>query len=154
MIRKVEEKDRDIYIEMSKAFYRSDAVLHMIPEIHFLTTFDLIVTGSPYAEGYVFEYQDEVVGYTLLSFTYSNEAGGLVLLIEEVYILPDYQGHGFGQEFLAFLESTYRSKVALIRLEVEKSNKSALQLYRKMGFTKTEYIQLYKRPAGVRKKIQ
>ena len=146
MIRKMVPDDKGKYIAMSKEFYLSDAVLHDIPEDNFRKTFDVIISDSPYADGYVFDCEGDVAGYALLSFTYSNEAGGLVLLIEEVYILPEYQGMGLGREFLAFVEKTYRSEVALIRLEVEKSNKKALQLYKKVGFTNVDYIQLYKRP--------
>jgi len=150
MIRKIEAKDRDTYIVMSRQFYRSDAVLHDIPDAHFHKTFDVIIGGSPYADAYIFEVEQQVVGYALLSFTYSNEAGGLVLLIEEVYILPEYQKQGLGKEFLAFVEAHYRGDVALIRLEVEKSNKVALQLYKKVGFTKVDYIQLYKKTAKIK----
>ena len=146
MIRKMIPADKDKYIAMSKEFYSSDAVLHDIPAENFRKTFEVIISDSPYADGYIFDHNGEIAGYALLSFTYSNEAGGLVLLIEEVYILPEYQGRGLGKEFLAFVEKTYRSEVALIRLEVEKTNKKALQLYKKVGFTNVDYIQLYKKP--------
>ncbi|MCH3917273.1 MAG: GNAT family N-acetyltransferase [Spirochaetia bacterium] len=152
MIRKIGLQDRDAYLAMSKAFYRSDAVLHTIPEEHFQTTFKHIIADSPYVEGYIFEDAGKTIGYVLLSFTYSNEAGGLVLLIEEVYILPEFQGQGLGAEFLTFLESTYHDKVVLMRLEVEKSNKTALHLYQKLGFTKVAYLQLYKKPKSHRQK--
>jgi diamine N-acetyltransferase len=144
MIRKVNLKDKDKYIDMSKQFYRSDAVSHNIPDDNIRETFNIIMAGSPYADGYIFENKGEIAGYLLLSFTYSNEAGGLVLWIEEVYILPEYQGRGFGIEFLTFIEKTYKNKVARIRLEVEKSNQKAIKLYKKIGFTNLDYLQMYK----------
>jgi diamine N-acetyltransferase len=147
MIRKMIPEDKEQYIAMSKEFYRSDAVLHDIPEDNFRSTFDVIISDSPYADGYVFDYESRIAGYALLSFTYSNEAGGEVLIIEEVYIMPLFQGKGLGKEFLAFVEKNYKNVVSLIRLEVEKSNKKALQLYKKVGFTNVDYIQLHKRPS-------
>lgn len=145
MIRKIDIKDKDKYIAMSKKFYHSDAVLQSIPDNNINKTFDAIISESPYVDGYIFECKGEIVGYSLLSITYSNEAGGLVLWIEEVYILPEYQGHGFGKELLSFIEDIYKNKVVRIRLEVEKSNQKAMVLYQKMGFSELNYMQMYKK---------
>lgn len=147
MIRKMLPEDKDRYIAMSRGFYNTDAVLHDIPEENLYRTFAVVISDSPYTDGYIFEHEGEVAGYALLSFTYSNEAGGEVLIIEEVYILPEFQGKGLGKEFLAFVEKNYKNEVSLIRLEVEKSNKKALDLYKKVGFTNVDYIQLHKRPS-------
>ena len=144
MIRKINREDKDKFIAMAKEFYGSDAVLHTIPDDSICRTFSEIMSGSPYADAYIYEYNGEVAGYSLLAFTYSNEAGGLVLWIEEVYILPKYQGRGFGKELLKFLEATYKDKVARIRLEVEDSNQGAVKLYRKLGFANLNYSQMYK----------
>lgn len=144
MIRKIDEHDKEKFIAMSHEFYHSDAVLHTIPENYIRGTFDEILSGSPYADAYICEHNGEIAGYALLAFTYSNEAGGLVLWIEEVYILPQYQGNGLGKELLTFLETTYKGKVARIRLEVEDSNQRAVALYRKMGFENLDYSQMYK----------
>lgn len=144
VIRKIDIKDKDKYVAMSKKFYNSDAVLHNIPDNNIHKTFDEIVSGSPYAEGYIYEHNGEIAGYSLLSTTYSNEAGGLILWIEEVYILPEFQGNGFGKDLMAFIEETYKNKVVRIRLEVEKSNRRAIKLYQKKGFTELNYLQMYK----------
>lgn len=144
LIRKIDIKDKDAFFCMSKEFYRSDAVLHTIPDENIRKTFDEMMSGSPYASAYIYEHNGESAGYSLLSFTYSNEAGGLVLWIEEVYILPKYQGHGFGKELLSYVENKYKNKVARIRLEVEESNHGAVKLYRKLGYERLDYSQMYK----------
>jgi diamine N-acetyltransferase len=143
MIRKFIREDKEKYIAMSKAFYASDAVLHNIPEKYIRKTFDEIMSGSPYADGYIIESDGKTAGYSLLAFTYSGEAGGVVLWIEDVYILPEYQGNGYGTELLKFLYNTYKNKVARIRLEVEKENRGAIKLYKKLGFEDLNYSQLY-----------
>ena len=144
MIRKINEQDKDKYISMSKEFYHSEAVLSSIPDNNIHKTFDTLISKSPYVDGNIFECDGEVAGYALLSLSYSNEAGGLVLWIEEVYILPLYQGNGFGEELMTFIENEYKNKVTRIRLEVEKLNKKARKLYRKIGFTDLDYLQMYK----------
>jgi ribosomal protein S18 acetylase RimI-like enzyme len=68
----------------------------------------------------------------------------MVLWIEELFILPEYQGHGYGKELMTYIEEKYKQQVARIRLEVEDSNQRAVQLYRKMGFADLDYSQMYK----------
>lgn len=147
MIRKVKPEDKEAYIAMSKAFYKSDAVMHDIPEEHFYRTFEELMSGSPYADAYIVEQDGKAVGYTLLAITYSNEAGGLVLWIEEIYILPEYRGKGYGTEIFEFLDKEYGNKVARIRLEVEETNSRAIRLYNKLGFKYLDYKQMYKESA-------
>lgn len=36
-------------------FYDSDAVLNPVPDAYFQRTFDVLMAGSPYAEGYIIE---------------------------------------------------------------------------------------------------
>ena len=73
--------------------------------------------------------------------TFSTEAGGLVLWLDEVYIRPDFQGLGLGSELLEFLKG--REDVKRIRLETEAENLGAQRLYRRHGFKPMEYLQFY-----------
>ncbi|HCP15436.1 MAG TPA: GNAT family N-acetyltransferase [Peptococcaceae bacterium] len=144
MIRSVVPEDKEPYIAMTEAFYRSDAVLHSIPQAHIQRTFETILNGSPYAQGYIAEHEGKTAGYVLLAMTYSNEAGGLVLWIEEIYIVPEFRGLGLGGELFAFIESMAKSSYARIRLESEPDNLRALALYQRMGYADLSYRQLYK----------
>lgn len=144
MIRKIVSEDREIFIKLTKDFYNTDAVLSKIPEENIELTFEKIIDDSPYVDGYLYLHKDQVAGYCLLSFTYSNESGGLVMLIEELYVSPNFQRRGIGSKFLNFLENEYRDKVALMRLEVVKTNQTARQLYYKKGFKDLKYLQMIK----------
>lgn len=152
MIRKMELRDKSAYIEMSKQFYNSDAVLHSIPVENFEKTFNYILSDKPYVEGYMYEHHGVVAGYVLLSITYSNEHGGLVLLIEEVYIKSKYRRKGFGNKLFRFLENRYNEKVVMMRLEVEEENKGATKLYQNLGFKSIPYHQMYKKTPKTKKK--
>ena len=76
MLRNININDKKEYIEMTKEFYTSEAVLHSIPQEYIETTFDNLVNDTPYAKGYMIEYNGGVAGYVLLAITYSNEVGG------------------------------------------------------------------------------
>lgn len=52
-------------------------------------------------------HRGEILGYCQLSFTYSSEADGLVVLIEELYIKPAFQGKGVGKQVFDFIEGEY-----------------------------------------------
>lgn len=144
MIRKIEEKDRESFLSLTRAFYASPVVLHPVPEEYHIAVFEEMMRSDVYAEGYLFEYGGAPAGYALLAKTFSHEAGGLVIWIEEIYTVPAFRGKGLGREFFAFLDREYGSTAKRLRLETEPSNKRAEALYRSLGFDTLEYRQFYK----------
>ena len=144
MFRPIEEKDRDIYLAMCRKFYDSDAVLEPVPSQRFEKTFELLMKGSPFASAFVFEEKNTVVGYALLARTWSQEAGGEVIWIEEIYLEPAARGKGYGSAFFGFLEKEYAPHAKRFRLEVEKENEGAVSLYKRLGFEFFPYDQMKK----------
>lgn len=143
MIKPFTINDYDTVITLMNEFYQSDAVLHSVPTQYFENTFQAVINQSPLAAGYLIYDQQTVAGYGLLSFTHSNESGGLVVLLEEIYIRPKHQGKGLGKSFLSFVEKTY-PQATRFRLEVCKTNSQALKLYTRTGYQPLEYQQLIK----------
>ena len=137
MIRRLQPKDRAHYLAMAHAFYAGPAVDHPIPDAYLARTFEEMMRSDPYAEGYLFEEAGTVQGYALLAKTWSQEAGGMVLWIEEIYVLPQFQGHGIGQAFFDYLRREKRP--ARFRLETEPDNQRAKALYRRQGFAPLHY---------------
>lgn len=140
-IRKLEEKDKTIYLKLMEQFYESDAVAHKVPKENFLKTFNECIKSDIYAISYILEYENKVAGYILLSKTYSNEAGGMALLIEELYVLKEFRNKGIAKKVFNFLKKEYNT-CARFRLEVEKNNESAINLYKKIGFYNLKYLQM------------
>ncbi len=145
MIRDIHESDYQTYVEMSKKFYASDAVASPIPESHFEQTFQLIINNSPLLRGIVYEWDGQICGYALLAFMYSNEFGGIVVLLEEMYIDPQYRGKGIGKELFAYIEREYQSTSKCLRLEVSRSNHKAIELYTSLGYEEWSYMQMVKK---------
>ena len=142
MIRKITPADRQIYVAMATDFYSSDAVCHAVDKKHFDLTFDELMRSDTYAEGYIFESDGAVSGYALLAKTFSQEAGGIVIWIEEIYIKPEFRGMGQGKEFLKSIISRLGHGITRVRLEASACNSRAVKLYRSLGFTDLEYGQL------------
>ncbi|MBR3837097.1 MAG: GNAT family N-acetyltransferase [Clostridia bacterium] len=143
MIRIIRKEDREEYLSMVSAFYASDVVLAPIPRENMEKTFDLLLAGTPYAQGYIFEVEGNVAGYALLARTWSQEAGGEAIWIEELYCKSEYRGMGLGSEFFTFLEAEY-PEARRLRLEVEEENEGAVRLYERKGFSWFDYKQMKK----------
>lgn len=142
MIRYMKPADRDEFIKMANEFYCMPAVLHSVPEENFRHTFEMIMEQSPYAAGMVAEQDGKIAGYSLLALTYSNEVGGLVVWIEELFIKPEYRSSGIGKEFFSFIRREFDQKAKRYRLEVTKDNTRAVKLYRALGYEPLEYLQM------------
>lgn len=139
-------QDREFFLECARKFYDSDAVIDRVSEKFFERTFEECIKGSPYTQGMVITADGNNAGFLLLSFTYSNEVGGMVVLIEELYLKPEYQSKGIGSQIFDIIENIYvnAGKAKRLRLEVSKDNTEAIKLYDRLGYKPLEYIQMYK----------
>ena len=97
-----------------------------------------------YARGYILEWEGDTAGYGLISKSYSQEAGGYVYWLEELYILEAYRSKGLGSEFLRYVEETKEPQVTRLRLEVEEENVRAIALYKRCGYEVLKYVQMVK----------
>lgn len=139
MIRKLKQTDRDCYLQLTEAFYSSDAVMTPIPLAFRERTFDELMRADTYVSGYLFELDNRPVGYALTAKTYSQEAGGMVVWIDELFILPDYRSRGLGSAFFTYLMDVAEPDAARFRLEVERENEGAIRLYQRRGFQPLPY---------------
>ena len=124
MIRLVEARDVEKIISGELDVFKNTLGTMLYGEIN-----------SSYGRYYLMEIDDEFVGYI----------GRRVLDQVEVmnfYILPKYQGKGYGNELLEYVCNLVDKRNKEMILEVRKSNEKAIKLYEKFGFKKV----------GIRKK--
>ena len=141
-IRKLTTADENEFITMCCDFYNTGATLYSLSRDKVKRTFDKILEEGPFITAYMLIYNNLIAGYVNLSFTYSNEADGIVVFIEELYVKPEYQGKSIGTQTLQFIFDHYKDKVKRYRLEVCKSNTDAIRLYEKIGFKNLDYKQM------------
>lgn len=135
------EHETEFYA-MCRDFFSSPAVCHEIKMEDMKTTFDLAVKGSPYLRGLVMADGENILGYVLLSFTYSNEVGGMVVWIEELYVKEAYRNQRLGKQTLEWILNEYQENTKRFRLEVTEENKGAKKLYESFGFKILPYEQM------------
>ena len=142
-IRKMCQADHDECIAMMKDFYHSPAVSHSVLAAVHERAFQAAVEGNPMMEGLVLELDGRIVGYGMLSFTYSCEVGGQVVLLEELYFKEEFRGKGLGQQYFQWVFDRF-GDAARLRLEVTDANPRAKALYQRLGFEVLDYVQMVK----------
>lgn len=143
-MRRVGPEDREQFLRLAQEFYRSPAVLCPVPLSNLERTFDELLRSDVYADGFLLETEEgRCMGYALTAKTFTQEAGGLCVWVEELYVLPPFQGQGVGGRTLALLEEYYPNAKRL-RLEVEPENEAAARLYRRLGYEPLPYEQYMK----------
>ena len=136
------ESDRDAVKDMMRVFYASEAVATNGSEEIFESDISECVSDSPYAEGYIFEENSNILGYAMLAKSFSTEYGKKCIWIEDIYIKDEFRGMGIGSRFFDYLKESYPT--ALLRLEVEEENKRAVKVYQKNGFDFMPYLEMKK----------
>lgn len=144
MVRKFIQSDKDAYIKMANEFYHTDAVDKPVPIEHFSDAFDEMMRSDQSAQGYILELDGKTAGFCVTAKTYSVEAGGIVIWVEDFYVLPEFRSRGLGKEFLNYIEKNGDKKLRRLRLEIEDENVRAIELYEKMGFIRAPYNEMWK----------
>jgi ribosomal protein S18 acetylase RimI-like enzyme len=77
-------------------------------------------------------------GYALLISFWSNELGGEVCTIDELFVAPAYRRHGLATSLFTVLTSSEQSlwpaRPVALALEVSRTNGRAMALYERLGF--------------------
>ena len=141
-IRDVCAQDREIYLSMAHDFYHSSAVSHPIPDVHLTRTFDAALEKSPFLRVLLLESEGKTAGFAHISFTWSAEAGGMVVLLEDLLVLPEFRSQRLGSTFFEWVFREYGAEACRYRLEVSRSNVRAKALYERLGFSEIDYLQM------------
>jgi ribosomal protein S18 acetylase RimI-like enzyme len=130
--RAYEENDYADLKDMILSLYREDPEGEPIDEEKIRRT---IAESRKYPEKlsiFMFCHKNENVGYAILVYFWSNEYGGNIVAIDELYVKERYRSRGFGTEFISF--AVKMDGAAALQLETTPSNLRALEYYKRLGF--------------------
>ena len=84
------------------------------------------------------------VGYSIIVPFWSNEYGGNIINIDELYIKKEYRNKKIATEFMKNQEKIHRGDKTSVALQLERSpaNDSAARFYERMGFEPSPNVQL------------
>ena len=135
-------QDRDLVLPMAEDFYRSDAVDHPVERAVLERSFQAAADpGEPLLRGLLIRWEGEAAGYLYVTGCYAAEVGGRCVLLDEIYLKPEFRGRGIGGQVLAWLEREYPA-ARRFRLEVTRANRGAMRLYRAAGYQPLGYDQM------------
>lgn len=140
--------DAGAVIAMMTALYEEDASGYVSP-VHFRRT-----TGTLLAEPHrgtivVFDLPGApCIGYAILIPYWSNEFGGAMVEVDELFVCAEFRARGIGRSFIAWIERERPHGATAIELEVTPDNTKAHDFYRSVGFTKRANVLQVRRLDG------
>lgn len=123
-------------MQMCSRFYEGNATLHKFDEATARKTFRCINEKHENLWGFMILEKDteKPAGYSLVTSYWCNEEGGNVLIIDEIYISPEFRHKGYGRLFMDWLQEHFKDTAVSVTLEVLNDNQCAKSLYEKEGF--------------------
>ena len=130
-------EEDDAIVEMSLALYGDAAAELGVEAPQVYATLETFRREPVRGRALVLEVEGQLVGLCLLASFWSNELGGEICVIDELYVKPDWRGHGHSTSLLASLRvdrSLWPRRPVAFELEVSPHNPDARRLYERLGF--------------------
>jgi ribosomal protein S18 acetylase RimI-like enzyme len=108
-----------------------------VPEAHVRATLAAFRAEPARGRAVVLDAGGEAAGYALLVSFWSNELGGEVCNVDELYVRPAWRGRGHGAALIRALAAgggPWPRVPVAIELEVSPENPRARALYEGLGF--------------------
>jgi len=137
-------KDNDVLRSMVQALYSEDPGGEAISPAKIMGTVEQLTYRPDKGEIILFWDGSRCCGYSILLFMWSNELGGDIVIVDEVYVRPQFRSRGLGKDFFAWLETRY-SEAKAVALETNPANTRARDLYLRLGFQVAENIRMLKK---------
>jgi GNAT superfamily N-acetyltransferase len=78
--------------------------------------------------------EGEIVGYAILTWFWSNEFGGKMVIIDELLIKEAYRGQGIATTFFNYIFKNKKYSEVAYELEVGLKKHKEAEFYRRQGF--------------------
>ncbi|MEZ5405392.1 MAG: GNAT family N-acetyltransferase [Verrucomicrobiia bacterium] len=127
-----------VLLTLTREYYLHDG--HKFCESKVQGALKEIFNNSTLGKVWMIAWNEEMVGYLILTFGFSVEFGGRDAFVDEFYIREAYRSKGLGRKAIGFVEETAKKLgVKAIHLEVNRNNKNAQEVYRKLDFQDRDY---------------
>jgi GNAT superfamily N-acetyltransferase len=119
---------------MMRRLYEEDPAQHSINPRSFAKTLGFLLANPSRGRVILFKKRRRLVGYALLIPFWSNEFGGILLFIDELFVLREHRGQGIAKTFFSRLKRRPPFNAIALALEVTRANRKAKRLYDSLGF--------------------
>ncbi|MGE0784315.1 MAG: N-acetyltransferase family protein [Sandaracinaceae bacterium] len=149
MWRSARPEDDSHVIALCAALYEEDPGSEPVPVSHHARTLETLRRDPLRGVALVLEEDGAVRGYAFLVAVWSNELGGEVVTIDELYVTPSHRRRGLSTALIRALgepDGPWTGRPVALELEVTPDNARARALYERLGFR-------IKRNSVLRKKL-
>jgi GNAT superfamily N-acetyltransferase len=136
-------------LSMMRGLYAEDQAASPVDPSLFPRTIDFLLTQRARGRIILFEEDQSLRGYALLIPYWSNEFGGTLLFVDEIFVLPEARRRGIAKAFFQFLDEQKPYDAVALALEVTPANAAARRLYQSLGFHPRSNSILTRRLASV-----
>lgn len=140
-VRKAGPGDLDTLLELCRRYCQVDD--HVFEAETARSGFAPLLESDEHGVVWVVERSGRMVGYAVVTWSWSIESGGRDALLDEVYVEPS--GEGLGSVLVAqVMEDCRRRGLPRIFLETERANHDARRFYQKLGFAAEDSVWMVK----------
>lgn len=132
--------DLPAFIRLVTSYYREDVPGTTITPDRILATVRELNRHKDKGSVLLFEKGQTLIGYCIMINYWSNEYGGNLLMIDELYVVPEERSRGIATDFLELLQKVAPKDCVALQLEVNRSNRKAMRLYSLLGFETSERV--------------
>lgn len=132
--RQFKNSDSEVVAELIKNLYQEDPGGKPMLEQKIQKTFDSLTKHPDRGTIMLIEKEHEIIGYSILINFWSNEFGGNIIEIDELYIKKEFRSKGIGTNFIKYLKDNKFGNLVALQLEVTPTNTKARTLYENLGF--------------------
>ena len=125
-------------VAMMRALYSEDGAASPVDQSRFPLNIAFLIAQPSRGRIVLYSEGGLVRGYALLIPYWSNEFGGTLLFVDEMFVIPEARNRGIGRSFFRFLDEERPFDAVAVALEVSSSNHGAHRLYESLGFSHRE----------------
>ena len=139
--RNYEENDYSYLRDMMFSLYEEDPVDVPMTEAKIKSTIHEYITHPEKIRISMICIDEIIIGYGLIVLYWSNEFGGDIINIDEIYIKEEYRNKQAASSFINYQKTAYGGAVAM-QLETTPTNIAAVRLYKRLGFEPSPNCQM------------
>ena len=137
MWRRAEPAEDERMVALGLALNAEDLGQDAVPAEHIRRTLRALREAPQRGSAIVLDVGGPASGYALLISFWSNELGGEVCAVDELYVVPEWRGHGYAHALIDGLAAGTlpgAEHAVALTVEVTPGNDHARRLYESAGF--------------------
>src|SRR5512142_604916 len=127
-------RDLDRLVELAYAFYTETGKRESITREKVEKTVEALRGDLGRGAVFMIEKGQDFIGYVIVVNYWSNELGGNILCVDEIYVEPAWRGNGIAGDFINLLCKVAPQGSVAVQVEADGSARKAAALWRRLDF--------------------